>query len=88
MSVHLEGLARVILKTEVFLNPAQVFNRDTSILAVSTFAKLLKAEFAQKGKDFSGISILEALAATGIRSIRYAKEIGCPITRHVANDWS
>ena len=38
-----------------------------------------------KGKDFEGISILEALSATGLRSIRYLKEIDC-ISKLVAND--
>eukprot|EP00347_Sterkiella_histriomuscorum_P008091 403346405 len=59
----------------VFYNPVQEFNRDFSILAIREFAKLKKEEREKKGRDFQGISILEALAATGLRSVRYMKEI-------------
>ena len=38
-----------------------------------------------KGKEFNGISVLEALAATGLRSVRYLKEIPS-ILKLVAND--
>ena len=31
--------------------------------------------------------MLEALAATGLRSVRYAKEIDCHIDKITANDW-
>jgi tRNA (guanine26-N2/guanine27-N2)-dimethyltransferase len=39
------------------------------------------------GKNYAGLKILEALSATGIRSVRYAKEIPS-ITHMVANDIS
>ena len=42
-------------------------------------------EKARKGKDYKGVSILEALAATGLRSVRYMKEIE-PIQKLLAND--
>jgi tRNA (guanine26-N2/guanine27-N2)-dimethyltransferase len=42
-------------------------------------------ERAEKGKDHDGITVLEALAATGLRSVRYAKEIPS-IKKLVAND--
>eukprot|EP00933_Yihiella_yeosuensis_P019108 TRINITY_DN15505_c3_g1_i1.p1 TRINITY_DN15505_c3_g1~~TRINITY_DN15505_c3_g1_i1.p1 ORF type:complete len:548 (+),score=111.25 TRINITY_DN15505_c3_g1_i1:89-1732(+) len=92
-------------KNDVFYNPAQVFNRDLSILAISTFAKIRHQELEdkkQKRRDRAkeqgrevregpppGLKILEALAATGIRSIRYAKELGSGaggVRKIVAND--
>lgn len=42
-------------------------------------------EKAAKKKPFEGINILEALAATGLRSVRYMKEIN-NIKKLVAND--
>lgn len=59
----------------VFYNPVQEFNRDTSILVIRQYAEQLKKEREAKNKEFQGISVLEALAATGLRSVRYMKEI-------------
>lgn len=83
-------------RAEVFYNPAQVFNRDLSVLVLKVFAeirsvekqeewqrKVAKCKAAEKPEPPSpspGLRVLEALAATGIRSIRYAKELG-PGTR-------
>mmetsp|Transcript_51231 Transcript_51231/g.81388 ORF Transcript_51231/g.81388 Transcript_51231/m.81388 type:complete len:572 (+) Transcript_51231:48-1763(+) len=87
-------------RADVFYNPAQVFNRDMSILVISVFAKLQQAEAEearkkreQRAKETgkplrerpSGLLVLEALAATGIRSIRYAKELDA-VRSIVAND--
>ena len=64
----------------------QEFNRDFSILAIREFAKLKKEERLAKGKDdYTGIQLLEALAATGLRSVRYMKEIDS-LTGVLAND--
>lgn len=79
-------------KDEVFFNKAQVFNRDLSVLVLSVFARILEADREEKRKKREqkardtgqparptpapGLKVLEALAATGIRSIRYAKELG------------
>jgi len=46
---------------------------------------VLTEERAAKGKEHVGISVLEALAATGLRSVRYSKEIPS-IIKLVAND--
>ncbi|CAE8651873.1 unnamed protein product, partial [Polarella glacialis] len=92
-------------KADVFYNPAQVFNRDLSILALTVFAKIRAVETAEKqlkreqrakeqGKEVHkgpppGLKVLEALAATGIRSVRYAKEIpdgALGLRKIVAND--
>ena len=47
---------------------------------------MLSEERAAKKKDHDGISLFEALAATGLRSVRYMKEIPS-IQKLVANDW-
>eukprot|EP01125_Pyxidicula_operculata_P003019 TRINITY_DN1311_c0_g1_i1.p1 TRINITY_DN1311_c0_g1~~TRINITY_DN1311_c0_g1_i1.p1 ORF type:complete len:527 (-),score=126.94 TRINITY_DN1311_c0_g1_i1:1305-2885(-) len=66
-----EGKATVIYnEKEVFYNPVQQFNRDLSILMIKLFIEQRKEEVKKEG-----INILEALSATGLRSIRYFKEI-------------
>lgn len=71
----------------VFYNPVQEFNRDISIAAIREYTQMYKEEREAKGKsvDPEGASILEALAATGLRSCRYLKEIP-NIKKLVAND--
>lgn len=98
-----EGKAKVLLTSEnVFYNPVQEFNRDLSIAVLRTFIKEYQ-KIPQKPKKASwkkangveepvveeaaGISILEALSATGLRSIRYALEVP-GLTKIVANDIS
>ena len=54
-----------IYDTSVFYNPEGELNRDLSISAIQTFQK----EFKRK------MTICDALAGTGIRGLRYAKEI-------------
>ncbi|XP_026333429.1 probable tRNA (guanine(26)-N(2))-dimethyltransferase [Hyposmocoma kahamanoa] len=92
-----EGKAEICLTTEkVFYNPVQEFNRDLSIAVLSIFSEVYrneKLEKEKKKKDGDGdsseiaFSILEALSATGLRSIRYAKEIP-NVTKIIANDLS
>lgn len=69
----------------VFYNPVQEFNRDFSIMAINQFSEIFAAEKAAKKKEFKGLHLIEALAATGLRSVRYIKEIPS-ITKLVAND--
>lgn len=69
----------------VFYNPVQEFNRDTSILVINEFNEMLSEERLAKGKPHEGIKVFEALAATGLRSVRYLKEIPA-ITQLVGND--
>ena len=64
----------------------QEFNRDISITVIREYIKTLQEEKKAKNKDFEGVKILEALAATGLRSVRYMKEID-HISKLVANDW-
>ena len=51
--------------TTVFYNPVQEFNRDMSIAILSKFGEV----FADP------LIIYEGLSATGLRSVRYAKEV-------------
>ncbi|KAH0481901.1 MAG: hypothetical protein KVP17_000417 [Porospora cf. gigantea B] len=87
---------------EVFYNPAQVFNRDLSLLVLKSFADTRQAEIEQKHQktlkkrtaaavesvtpQWQGLKIIEPLAASGLRSIRYALELGDDVQYCVAND--
>ena len=51
----------------VFYNPVQIQNRDLSILMISMYQKIHAPD--------KKLKILDALAASGLRSIRYIKEI-------------
>lgn len=79
-----EGQAVITTAGKVFYNPVQEFNRDLSISVLNTFVKLRQGEVKQTE---DGIVILEALSATGLRSIRYAKEVA-GLKHIVANDCS
>lgn len=54
-------------------------------MAINQFSDILAEEKKLKNKEFKGISVLEALSATGLRSVRYIKEIPS-IIKLVAND--
>ncbi|GAB6032633.1 tRNA methyltransferase 1 [Chamberlinius hualienensis] len=89
-----EGRASVYFpnSNDVFYNPVQEFNRDLSVACIREFVKELKEPVEDK-KQFKapkidgGVKLLEALSASGLRSIRYAKEIP-GIVNVVANDMS
>ncbi|GIX86947.1 hypothetical protein CEXT_804111 [Caerostris extrusa] len=88
-----EGKAEVLFPSshDVFYNPVQEFNRDLSIAVLKQFAKNPpKAKSKKEVKNCSddnnsGIRILEALSASGLRSIRFAKELP-NLEKIVAND--
>lgn len=84
-----EGQAEIsVSDTNVFYNPVQEFNRDLSAAVLTIYAKTRNAEVSNKnGQERDGITVLEALSATGLRSIRYAKEVP-GIKQIVANDIS
>ncbi|XP_044272763.1 probable tRNA (guanine(26)-N(2))-dimethyltransferase [Tribolium madens] len=86
-----EGLAKIKTQGSVFYNPVQEFNRDLSIVVLNTFVEDYKCDshsvWETGHKYDDGISILEALSATGLRSIRYAKEVK-GVKEIVANDIS
>lgn len=83
-----EGEAEILVdNTNVFYNPVQEFNRDLSAAVLSTYIANVKKQVPKIPQQQDGITILEALSATGLRSIRYAKEI--PGIKHIiANDIS
>lgn len=71
-----EGEACFAESDRVFYNPIQEFNRDMSIACIARYQECL-------GRP---ISVLEGLSASGLRSIRYAKEIP-GVQAVVANDF-
>merc|ERR1712183_740872 len=85
-----EGQAGVLFPSlnDVFYNPVQEFNRDLSTAVIQAHAdhQLEGVEYAAGEVCNEGISVLEALAASGLRSIRFAKEIR-GLKSVVANDW-
>mmetsp|Transcript_28227 Transcript_28227/g.66807 ORF Transcript_28227/g.66807 Transcript_28227/m.66807 type:complete len:582 (+) Transcript_28227:104-1849(+) len=78
-------------KDDALSSPAQVFSRDLSLLVLSAFGPLRAADLEERRKkreqraqeagrparEFRplGLKIFEAFAASGIKSIRYAKEL-------------
>lgn len=84
-----EGKAEILVNdTSVFYNPVQEFNRDLSIAVLATYIKNInKQAIETNAKKKDEICILEALSATGLRSIRYAKEV-MGIKQIIANDIS
>ncbi|XP_020298682.1 probable tRNA (guanine(26)-N(2))-dimethyltransferase [Pseudomyrmex gracilis] len=93
----------LVTDKNVFYNPVQEFNRDLSVAALTIFVreynetqknkkknkitKLLNANVKREEETLTGITILEALSATGLRSIRYAKEVE-GVRQILANDIS
>ena len=67
-----EGSATIYVtnakSTDVFYNPVQQFNRDMSVAAINQFVQDRKNDTMFEEKD--GLTVLEALSATGLRSIR------------------
>lgn len=96
-TVITEGRAEILVaEGNVFYNPVQEFNRDLSIAVLTAFARDRNNEDRKKNtkrqddddnNQRAGIRVLEALSATGLRSIRYAKEVE-GIKEIVANDIS
>ncbi|KAJ2632141.1 RNA methyltransferase tRNA(m5U54)methyltransferase [Coemansia sp. RSA 1290] len=91
-----EGKATILFprNNEVFYNPVQQFNRDMSIAAIKTWRDVTNEAKQQryerstnpsKTPPSTQFTLLEALAASGLRSVRYAKEID-GIDHIVAND--
>lgn len=54
-----------LFEAAVFYNPKMAFNRNISVAAVQTFQKYVERK----------ITILDALSASGVRGLRYAREI-------------
>ncbi|HEX2066773.1 MAG TPA: hypothetical protein VHI93_08175, partial [Candidatus Thermoplasmatota archaeon] len=62
-------------KGQPFFNPGMALNRDLSVLLVEAFARA-------KGRE---VDVADALAGTGARSLRLAREVDAPVVVH-AND--
>lgn len=102
-NVVAEGQAQILFpkKADVFYNPIQEFNRDLSIVAITAWAELYGQKLAggpsskrkldqdepERTEPQPFITVLEGLAASGLRSIRYAKELP-NVAKIVANDFS
>ncbi|ELP88295.1 hypothetical protein EIN_226780 [Entamoeba invadens IP1] len=72
-----EGQATVLFsktEAEAFYNPVQELNRDLSISVISSYLLSQKEEHEKTQKEYHPV-VVEALAASGLRSIRYAKEL-------------
>lgn len=94
-----EGKAEILFpkKEDVFYNPVQQFNRDLSTASIRAWSELYGEPLLNKKRKLDSeepkpevkpyINILEALSATGLRAIRYAKEIP-NVKQIVANDFS
>lgn len=95
-----EGKAEILFpkKEDVFYNPVQQFNRDLSTAAIRAWSEIYGQKSLNKKRKLDSdepaateikpyINILEALSATGLRAIRYAKEIP-NVKQIVANDFS
>ncbi|KAI3404006.2 TRM1 [Candida oxycetoniae] len=87
-----EGKATILTpqKDEVFYNPIQQFNRDLSAMSIIAYNQLRLQEAKSKNnkkRKLQGLTILEALAASGLRSCRYGLEIS-QVHKIVANDLS
>lgn len=92
--IHNEG-------NKVFYNPAQIVNRDLSVACIHTYRKDLQEIWEKKEQirhnkakkynedakleKWPGFKIFEALSASGLRSIRYMKEIP-DISKIIVND--
>jgi len=79
-SIIQEGRATIKLSNvdktySAFYNPAQEFNRDLSVVSINTYFKYHKYRHKKFDEETYKFSILEALSATGLRSVRYAKEL-------------
>ncbi|ANQ10333.1 tRNA (Guanine26-N2/guanine27-N2)-dimethyltransferase [Plasmodium coatneyi] len=83
-----EGSVKIKNKSNhIFYNKAQVFNRDMSIILIKALEIYLKNKNKDNGKIvFRGFNIIELLSASGIRSIRYVKELQETINHIITND--
>lgn len=91
-----EGRAEIIGGDKVFYNHIQQFNRDLSVMVIKSWHSMYHEHFKAKKRshldepkidndNHNYINILEALSATGLRSVRYAKELD-HVNKIVAND--
>ncbi|KAL0241678.1 hypothetical protein GEMRC1_006913 [Eukaryota sp. GEM-RC1] len=83
-----EGSAAVIASNSVFFNKVQTFNRDITLLAIHAFNNMRVKQW-KRDVPPRKLRILEALSATGLRAIRFAKELPSEsLGEVIANDIS
>ena len=84
-----EGKATILfpISNTVFYNNVQVFNRDMSVAVIKLFKETYFPEVNGNQHESKTFKILEALSATGLRAIRYAREV-LNVNEIVANDFS
>lgn len=72
-----EGNTSIYQPETVFYNPAQEYNRDLSVLVLDTYLQneLWKRSKKNKKCDDQQLNVLDALSASGLRGIRYAREL-------------
>lgn len=66
----------------VFYNPEMELNRDISVAVIAAYSEQIASH---KQLGLSDITYIDALAASGIRGLRIAKEVGINVT---LNDWN
>ncbi len=69
-------VSKITARSPAFFNPVQVTNRDISVLLASCLLKKDKAEQVPLMLLSQHAAVLDLLAATGARAIRFAKEVG------------
>lgn len=61
----------------MFYNPVQIFNRDFTLLVmqgyINQLRKLSRKYSILEGEKFDGVKIIDALSASGLRTIRFLK---------------
>ncbi|EZG56474.1 putative tRNA (guanine(26)-N(2))-dimethyltransferase [Gregarina niphandrodes] len=97
VAVRAESDAEAASSDTLFYNPAQVFNRDLSMMVAKCYGELVFREaldrFAGAEKFvptvLKGLTVCEPLAASCLRSLRYARELPRSLWRSgVAGDIS
>lgn len=68
-----------MVENGVFYNPVQIFNRDFTLLVMQAYInrikKLSNFSLIVEGESFEGVKIIDALSASGLRTIRFLKEL-------------
>ncbi len=74
----------------MFYNPIQQFNRDITITAIKAWEQefLNPSSNNDAKKKKKSFTVFEGLAATGLRSLRFAKELPSTLDKVIANDLS
>src|SRR3954464_12621144 len=72
-----EGNSSIYQPETVFYNPAQEYNRDLSVLVLDTYLENELWKRSKKGRKYDQrqLNVLDALSASGLRGVRYAREL-------------